>query len=414
MFANIKEENSRCLQCKNPSCETVCPVNTPIKQVIALLKENKINEAGEILFNNNPLSVVTGLICPHEDLCEGHCILNKKGNPIQFGSIEHYVSNYYLNKLKFDVKINTEKKVAIIGSGPAGLTLALTLAIKGYDITIFEAHEKIGGMLRYGIPEFRLPKSILDKYHKILIDLGVKIRPNTLIGPVLTLDDLFRDGYKSIFVASGTWKPRKLDIKGESQGNVFFAIDYLRSPDTHTIGEKVCVIGGGNVALDSARVALRSGAKEVTVFYRRSEEDMPSSKHEIEYARFDGVNFEFNKTPVEIKDNYVNFIETEYTQDADGNKILNNIEGSEMLYEADSVIVSISQGPSSNIVDSTKGIKINKLGLVLIDNTGKTTKEGVFASGDVVTGAKNVVEAVAAAKIVAETIETFMKEKYGL
>jgi len=410
----IREENNRCLQCKKPLCELGCPVNTEIKKVIALLKENKINEAGKILFDNNPLSVITGLVCPHDEFCEGHCVLNNKGNPIQFGAIEHYVSDYYLNNLSFETEINPDKKVAIIGSGPAGLTLAIILAKKGYDITIFEAHEKIGGVLRYGIPDFRLPKTILDRYHDLLISMGVKIRPNTLIGPVISLDNLFRDGYKSVFVATGTWKPRKLDIKGESLGNVYYAIDYLRSPETHNIGEKVCIIGGGNVALDSARSALRSGAKEVTVFYRRSEEEMPSSKHEIEYARFDGVKFEFNKSPKEIRDNCVYFIDTKNIEKEDGSKKIEMINGTESCYEADSTIISISQGPKSNIVDSTKGIKLNKLGLVLIDSSGKTSREGVFASGDVVTGAKTVVEAVSAAKVVAETIDNYIKEKYRI
>jgi len=410
----IREENNRCLQCKKPLCELGCPVNTEIKKVIALLKENKINEAGKILFDNNPLSVITGLVCPHDEFCEGHCVLNNKGNPIQFGAIEHYVSDYYLNNLSFETEINPDKKVAIIGSGPAGLTLAIILAKKGYDITIFEAHEKIGGVLRYGIPDFRLPKTILDRYHDLLISMGVKIRPNTLIGPVISLDNLFRDGYKSVFVATGTWKPRKLDIKGESLGNVYYAIDYLRSPETHNIGEKVCIIGGGNVALDSARSALRSGAKEVTVFYRRSEEEMPSSKHEIEYARFDGVKFEFNKSPKEIRDNCVYFIDTKNIEKEDGSKKIEMINGTESCYEADSTIISISQGPKSNIVDSTKGIKLNKLGLVLIDSSGKTSIEGVFASGDVVTGAKTVVEAVSAAKVVAETIDNYIKEKYRI
>ena len=413
MLNNITKENNRCLQCRNPFCEDGCPVGTPIKEVIRLLKENKINQAGEMLFENNPLSAITGLICPHEEFCQGHCILNRKGNPIQFGYIEHYVSSYYLNNLSFELKADPEKKVGIIGSGPAGITMAITLAKKGYDITIFEAHDKIGGVLRHGIPEFRLPNTILDRYYKLLINMGVKIRPNTLIGPVLTIDDLFRDGYKSIFVATGTWKPRKLNIKGESLGNVYYAIDYLKNPSTHKLGEKVCVIGGGNVALDSARTALRNGAKEVTVYYRRTEEDMPSSESEIEDARFDGVEFEFNKTPIEITDDCVYFADTENVLNEKGETELKAIEDSGYCQEADSTIVSISQGPKTNIVDSAKDIKLDRLGLVIIDSTGKTTRDGVFASGDVVTGAKTVVEAVAATKIVAETIENYIEEKYN-
>lgn len=405
MIKNIWEENNRCLQCKKPMCKKGCPVSTPMNKAIGLLKENKIKEAGELLFNNNPLSVITGLICPHEEFCEGHCVLNHKGSPIQTGSIEHYISEYYLNIVDFKPEINPEKKVAIIGSGPAGLTMAFLLARKGYDITIFESHEKIGGVLRYGIPEFRLPKSILDMYHQLLINAGVKIRPNTLVGTVITLDEMFRDGYKAAFVASGTWKPRKLNIKGESLGHVYYAIDYLRSPSTHKLGEKVCVVGGGNVALDCARTAARKGAKEVTVYYRRGEADMPSSDFEIKYAKLDGVNFEFYRAPVEIQDKCVKFAVT--------NTDSSDTDYKEICYDADTVIVSISQGPRSLIADSTRDLKLNKLGLVVIDETGRTTKEGVFASGDVVTGAKTVVEAVAATKIAANTLDEYITQKYN-
>ncbi|MDF2676473.1 MAG: NAD(P)-dependent oxidoreductase [Bacillota bacterium] len=404
---NVWEENKRCLQCKKPSCEKGCPVDTPIKEVIQLLKENKIKEAGKLLFDNNPLSVVTSLICPHEDFCVGHCVLSHKGSPVQTCFIENYTSDYFLNTVDFEPEINPEKKVAIIGSGPAGLTMAILLARKGYDITIFESHEEIGGVLRYGIPEFRLPKSILDRYYEILIKMGVKIRPNTLIGTVITLDDMFRDGYKAIFVASGTWKPRKLNIPGESLGHVYYAIDYLRSPNTHNLGKKVCVIGGGNVALDCARTAIRKGAKEVTVYYRKGEADMPSSKEEINYAKLDGVSFEFYRSPVEIKDKYIKFKVTDPLQE-------NEDLYEEVTYDADSVIISISQGPRSIIADSTRGVKLDKLGLIVIDETGKTTKEGVFAAGDVVTGAKTVVEAVAATKIVAKYLDEYVTEKYNL
>lgn len=406
MIKNIWDENNRCLQCKKPSCKQSCPVSTPMNEVIGLLRDNKIKEAGKLLFDNNPLSVITGLICPHEEFCEGHCVLTHKLSPIQTGSIENYISEYYLNIVEFKPKINPEKKVAIIGSGPAGLTMAILLARKGYDITIFESHEKIGGVLRYGIPEFRLPKSILDRYHELLLNAGVKIRPNTLVGTVITLDEMFRDGYKAVFVASGTWKPRKLNILGESLGHVYYAIDYLRSPSTHKLGNKVCVIGGGNVALDCARTAIRKGAKEVTVYYRKGESEMPSSKFEINYAKLDGVNFEFYRSPVEIKDNCVRFDVTNAVENDDET-------GKEVYYEADTVIISISQGPRSLIADSTRDLKLNKLGLVVIDETGRTTKEGVFASGDVVTGARTVVEAVAATKIAANTLDEYVTRKYN-
>ena len=411
MIKHICEESSRCLQCKKPLCEEGCPVGTPIREMIHLVQENKINEAGEMLFENNPLSVICGIVCPHESFCEGHCILDRKGNPIHVGTIENYVSDYYLDKVEAKSPINQDKKVAIIGSGPAGLAAAILLARDGFSVTIFESHEKIGGVLRYGIPEFRLPKSLLDRYAKLLEKLNVKVRPNTVIGPVLTLDDLFRDGYKAVFVATGTWKPRKLNIPGESLGHVFYAIDYLRSPETHLLGKTIAVIGGGNVALDSARTAVRMGAKEVVVFYRRRESEMPSSIYEIKYAKLDGVRFEFNKVPIEITDEGLIVANTELEIDENGKETLSILEQSKELFEADSIVISISQGPQANIVRTARDMKLDRLGLVITDDSGKTSKEGVFAAGDVVTGAKTVVEAVAATKIIVEEIKEFVNSK---
>ncbi len=411
MIKHICEESSRCLQCKKPLCEEGCPVGTPIREMIHLVQENKINEAGEMLFENNPLSVICGIVCPHESFCEGHCILDRKGNPIHVGTIENYVSDYYLDKVEAKSPINQDKKVAIIGSGPAGLAAAILLARDGFSVTIFESHEKIGGVLRYGIPEFRLPKSLLDRYAKLLEKLNVKVRPNTVIGPVLTLDDLFRDGYKAVFVATGTWKPRKLNIPGESLGHVFYAIDYLRSPETHLLGKTIAVIGGGNVALDSARTAVRMGAKEVVVFYRRRESEMPSSIYEIKYAKLDGVRFEFNKVPIEISDEGLIVANTELEIDENGKETLSILEQSKELFEADSIVISISQGPQANIVRTARDMKLDRLGLVITDDSGKTSKEGVFAAGDVVTGAKTVVEAVAATKIIVEEIKEFVNSK---
>jgi len=412
MIKHICEESSRCLQCKKPLCEGGCPVGTPIREMIHLVSENKINEAGKMLFENNPLSVICGIVCPHESFCEGHCILDRKGNPIHIGTIENYVSDYYLDKVEANVPVNLNKKVAIIGSGPAGLAASILLAMEGFSVTVFESHEKIGGVLRYGIPEFRLPKSLLDRYSLLLEKLNVKVRPNTVIGPVLTLDDLFRDGYKAVFVATGTWKPRKLNVPGESLGHVFYAIDYLRSPETHLLGKTVAVIGGGNVALDSARTAVRRGAKEVVVFYRRRESDMPSSVYEIKYAKLDGVRFEFNKAPIEIRDEGLIVADTELEIDEDGKETLSILENSNELFAADSIIISISQGPQANIVRTARDMKLDRLGLVITDDSGKTSKEGVFAAGDVVTGAKTVVEAVAATKIIVEEIKEFVDSKY--
>jgi glutamate synthase (NADPH/NADH) small chain len=231
---------------------------------------------------------------------------------------------------------------------------------------------------------------------------------------VLTLDDLFRDGYKAIFVASGTWKPRKLNIPGESLGHVFYAIDYLRSPETHLFGKTIAVIGGGNVALDSARTAVRHGVKEVVIFYRRRELDMPSSVFEIKYAKLDGVRFEFNKAPLEITDEGLVVANTELEIDENGIETLSILEKSKELFKSDSIIISISQGPQANIVRTARDMKLDRLGLVITDDSGKTSKKGVFAAGDVVTGAKTVVEAVAATKIIVEEIKEFVNSKYSI
>lgn len=407
---SIVEEAKRCVNCRNPRCKGACPVNTPINEIIQMLLDGSISEAGEKLFKNNPLSVVCSLVCPHEIQCEGSCILGIKGQPVLISAIEHYISEYYLTTAGTIPVKDGNKKVAIIGSGPAGITIAFILAERGYDITIFEAYDKIGGVLQYGIPEFRLPKSVLEKLKHKLVAMGVRIRPNTYIGPTITLDDLFRDGYRAVFIGTGVWKPKPLRIKGESLGHVHYAIDYLKNPDVYELGRRVCIIGAGNVAMDVARTAVRNGAKEVYVMYRKGEREITAIKHEVEYARLDGVRFEFYKSPVEIVDSGVVYRKTEVVKDEDGQDKIVEIPGSEEVFAADSVIIAISQGPRDNIISSTNGIHVNENGLVITNEVGSTTREGVFASGDVVTGAKTVVEAVRLSKKVADAIDQYVTE----
>lgn len=411
MAKYVIDEAKRCLQCKVPKCKAGCPVNTPVNEIVKMLLDGDITKAGDVLFNNNPLSVICSLVCPHDKQCEGHCILGIKSSPVQISSIEHYISDYYLNFIKNTSSLDKKKRVAIIGSGPAGITIAFILASKGYNITIFEANDKIGGVLRYGIPEYRLPKIILEKYKEKLVSMGIKIRPNTLIGPHLTIDDLFRDGYKAIFIGTGVWKPKTLGIKGESLGNVHFAIDYLKNPDVYYLGKSVCIIGAGNVAMDVARTAIRKGASQVYVMYRGSEDTVTAEKDEIEYAKIEGVKFAYFKHPVEIVDEGVISINTKVETFEDGTSGIVNIEGSEELFEADSVVISIGQGPKSNIVSTTKNLNVDKKGLIKTNELGYTTKDGVFASGDVVTGAKTVVEAVRLSKIVADAIDEYVMKK---
>lgn len=400
-------EADRCLLCKNARCKANCPINTEIPEVVKLFKEKKIIEAGEMLFNNNPLSAACAIVCPHEDQCKGNCIRGIKSEPVSFCEIEEYISKEYLYKVKFEEVQYRNERIAIIGAGPAGITLSIILARRGFKVTLFDAHEKIGGVLRYGIPEYRLKNSMIDRYEEILIELGVKIRPNTLIGPVITLDKLFFDGYKAVFIGTGVWNPKTLNIKGESLGNVHYAIDYLKSPQVYNLGKKVAVIGAGNVAMDAARVAKRSGAEEVYILYRKGFENMPCTRAELEEAKEDGIKFELFKAPIELTEEGVKYIETKNEVDEEGIVNTVTIEGTEGMFNCDSTIIAVSQSPRKNIVANTVGLETNKWGLLLTDERGHTTRAGVFASGDVVTGANTVVHAVAYAKVVADSIEEY-------
>ncbi len=404
MALHVMDEANRCLGCKKPSCVKGCPINTPIPQIIGLLKENKLDEAGKILFENNPLTTVCSLICNHEKQCEGNCILNKKGAPVHFSTIEQYISRTYAPKMSKGPAEWNGMRVAIVGSGPAGITIAIILARYGYKVTIFENKSEIGGVLRYGIPDFRLPKAVLDdiKYRHIELK-GIKIRPNTHIGGAIGIDDLFRDGYNAIFVGTGVWKPNALHIKGETLGHVHFGINYLNNPESFNLGQRVIVIGAGNAAMDVARTAIRNGTEYLTCFSLTKK--VAASDYEFSYAKLEGVEFQYNKRPVEIVDEGVIFVDV--TENEDGS--FTDIEGSEKLYEADSVIISISQGPQNVIVKSTTGLTTNEHGLLDADEFGNTSRPGIFASGDVVLGAKTVVEAVAHSKVVAETMHKYMQ-----
>jgi len=400
-------EADRCLLCKNARCKANCPISTEIPEVVRLFKEGKIIEAGEILFNNNPLSAACAIVCPHEDQCKGNCIRGIKSEPVSFCEIEEYISREYLYQVKFDKVESRSERIAIIGAGPAGITLSIILARKGFKVTLFDAHEKIGGVLRYGIPEYRLKNSMIDKYEEILIELGVKIRPNTLIGPVITLDKLFFDGYKAVFIGTGVWNPKTLNIKGESLGNVHYAIDYLKSPQVYKLGKRVAVIGAGNVAMDAARVAKRSGAEEVYIIYRKGFENMPCTRAELEEAKEDGIKFELFKAPLELTEDGIKYIETKNEVDESGKVNTITIDGTEGMFNCDSTIIAVSQSPRKNIVANTVGLETNKWGLLLTNEKGQTTREGVFASGDVVTGANTVVHAVTYAKVVSDSIEEY-------
>ena len=394
MSVHVIDEANRCLQCPNPRCrENGCPIHTNIPEMIRLFKENRMMEAAEMLFENNPLSMICSLVCNHGNQCEGNCVRGIKGEPIHISSIENYISDSCFERLDLTPAPSNGMKAAVIGAGPAGITIAIILALKGYSITVFETHDKIGGILRYGIPEFRLPKSILDRYYKKMRELGIKFRPNFAIGGSTGIRDLLEDGYKSVFIGTGAWRPRKLGVPGETFGNVFYAINYLNNPDVYELGDKVVIIGAGNAAMDVARTAIRHGSREVVVYVRG--EEVSASPEEFEYAKVDGVKFEYKKAIVRIEDE---------------GPVFRDAEGKENLVPADSVIIAISQVPQDRIVTREKDLRLNENGNLATNSHGETSLPGVFASGDVVTGAKTVVAAVAVSKQIAEDMDRYMKE----
>ena len=406
MALHIVTEANRCLNCKNPMCQKGCPVHTPIPTVIQLFKENRLMEAGELLFENNPLSAVCAVVCNHEKQCAGHCIRGRKDTPVHFSSIEAYISDMYLDRMVVErPPLKKDKKAAVIGCGPAGMTVAIKLASQGYPVTVFEWKGKIGGLLQYGIPAFRLPKSTLDRYQARMEELGVVIRTNTTIGSVLMIDELMRDGYKSIFIGTGAEKPRTLGLPGESLGHVLFGLNYLANPQGHKLGDTVAVIGMGNAAMDVARTALRNGSRHVTLYARSK--NVTASSSEVAYAELDGAEFVFGMRIEYITDEGPVFSKAIF----DENDKIVGYEPEPVLVRADSTVISISQVPRGKLVRTTEGLFAGERGTLLVDENYMTTRPGVFAAGDVVTGAKTVVHAVDGAKKAAEAMIRYMEEQ---
>lgn len=403
MAVRIVTEANRCLQCKKPLCQEGCPVHTPIPKIIGLFRENRLMEAGRALFANNPMSVVCAAVCDHEAQCTGRCVLGRKDHPVLFYAIERYISDAYLDRMRPEKKPFAGKNAAVIGSGPAGMTVAILLAQNGYGVTIFEEKDKIGGMLQYGIPDFRLPKTILDRYKQRLLELGVRIRPHVVMGGDLMIDNLFRDGYAAVFIGTGVWRPSTLGIEGETLANVHFGISYLARPVSYTIGQTVAVIGMGNVAMDVARTAFRHGAQRVMLFQRGSKS--PDSDHERQYAELDGAELFFGKSIQRITPQGPVF----------KNSVLNDqgrpvgVEGEEELVPADTVIIAINQGPKDKLVNTTHGLRASERGLLIVDENNRTTRDGVFAAGDVVHGSLTVVHAVEEAKNAAAAMMRYME-----
>lgn len=400
MTIRILEEANRCLQCPSEPCHKACPISTPIPQMIKYLREGSIDEAGQMLYENNPLSVICSMICPVERQCEGHCVFNKKGMPVAIQSIENYISNFYIANHTSKIQNLYEGRIAVVGGGPAGIAMSIFMARYGYDVTIYESMPRIGGVMRYGIPEFRLPERVLDSIEERVRDLGISIKPNITVGPMMTMDELRRDGFDAIFIGTGVWNPKKIDIKGETLPNVLHAVNFLKRPQVYDLGNDCIVIGAGNVAMDVARTARRSGVENVSIYYRRSREDIRATDEEYQYTVLDGVDFTYHVQPVEFTEDGL------YVEHTAG-----DMEGQVEFVKCDSIVIAISQATQRNLALSDDELKLNDYGLIITDDKGMTTKDGVFATGDVVTGAKTVVEAVRGAKEVANSIHEYLELK---
>ena len=405
-------EANRCLKCKVAKCKKACPISTDIPTIMNLFLEGNEQEAGKVLFENNPLSAICSIVCPHENNCNGNCILGMKKTPVDFYKIEQYLSGKYIGNFEMASPEKNGMKIAVIGAGPAGISMSIFMAQQGFQVTLMEEQEKIGGVLRYGIPEFRLPKDRVDAYQDVLRGLGVVIKPNCHIGSNLLLEDMFIDGYDAIFLAVGTAKPNRLGLLGETLGHVHFAIDFLKSPTAYELGKTVAVIGAGNVAMDVARSALRQkGVEKVIVINNRREEDVTATKQEFAETIAEGVEFMHLTSVLRITDKELVAVGVDVVESENG-----------ILYEedmlspyhiqADTVILAIGQGPESMLSEKAQ-ITTTLRGLFAVDENGMTNIPGVFAAGDVVSGPKTVVEAVAYTKKVSEQMIKYCYEKKG-
>ncbi len=436
--ATAIDEAMRCLGCKNMPCVSGCPVNIHIPEFIGKIKEGDFEEAYRIISKTSSLPAVCGRVCPQETQCESKCVRGIKGEPVGIGRLERFVADWH-NAHSDEIPLTEEyngHRVAVVGSGPSGLTCAGDLAKKGYKVTVFEALHAAGGVLVYGIPEFRLPKAIVKKEVDNLIAMGVEMQTNVVIGKTLTIDELFDMGYEAVFIGSGAGLPNFMGIKGESLKGVYSANEFLtrsnlmkayrETPQTPIMkGGRVAVVGGGNVAMDAARTALRLGAEEVHIVYRRSMDELPARREEVEHAMEEGVVFDLLTNPIEIigyenpadkrdaRNGFVTgmkCIKMELGEpDERGRRRPVEIEGSEFLMELDTVIMSIGTSPNPLIKMTTEGLRVNRRGGIIVEENGATTREGVYAGGDAVTGAATVISAMGAGKIAAAAIDKYLK-----
>lgn len=434
-------EAQRCLNCKNKPCVGGCPVNIAIPDFISKIKESDFEGAYQIISQSSSLPAVCGRVCPQETQCESKCTLGIKFEPVGIGRLERFVADYHNDHFKGETPVPASNghRVAVIGSGPSGLTCAGDLAKKGYKVTVYEALHLAGGVLVYGIPEFRLPKTIVQKEVDTLKKLGVDVETNVVVGKTITIDELFEDGYEAVFVGSGAGLPRFMGIPGESLKGVYSANEFLtrsnlmkaycddsQTPVMHA--KNVAVVGGGNVAMDAARTALRLGAENVYIVYRRSMEELPARKEEVEHAQEEGIQFKLLNNPVEIlayrnpddrrdpKNGFVTgmkVIKCELGEpDEKGRRRPVEIAGSEYVIDVDCVIMAIGTSPNPLIKSTTEGLEVNRHGGIIVEeSTGKTSKEGVYAGGDAVTGAATVILAMGAGKTAAKAIDEYLSAK---
>lgn len=420
------EEATRCLNCPKKPCMDGCPVNVPIPGFIEKVAEGDFEAAYEIITSENALPAICGRVCPQENQCEGKCVRGIKGEPVAIGRLERFVADYHMaNAVPAETTIEKNgKKVAVVGCGPSGLTCAGELAKKGYEVTIFEALHKAGGVLSYGIPEFRLPKDLVAKEIENVKKLGVAIETNVIVGRSLTIDDLMEDGYQAVFVGSGAGLPRFLNIPGENLLGVYSANEFLtrvnlmkaykfpEAPTPVKVGKNVAVVGAGNVAMDAARTAKRLGAENVYIVYRRGEDEVPARQEEVHHAKEEGIIFKLLNNPCEIhgEDGWVTGMEVIKQElgepDASGRRSPVPIEGSNYIIPVETVVIAIGQSPNPLIRQTTPGLDTQKWGGIIVDeDTMKTSKEGVYAGGDTVTGAATVILAMGAGKKAAKAID---------
>lgn len=424
----VVAEAERCLQCAKAPCIDGCPVGVEIPEIVKLTRERRFDKAIKKIKEKNSLPAICGRVCPQEEQCQANCTMKKIGEPIFIGRLERFLADWERKRGYEIPKIPapTNKKVAIVGAGPAGLTAAADLAKLGYEVVIFEALHKPGGVLIYGIPEFRLPKDIVEAEAKYIEKLGVTMKMNSLIGRLYTIDELLKQ-FNAVFIGTGAGLPRFMQLPGENLCGIYSANEFLIRvnlmkaydfPNSRTpifVGEKVAVIGGGNVAMDSARSALRLGAEKVMIVYRRSRQEMPTRAEEIENAEEEGIIFEFLTNPKRFISNERGWVKSMECirmrlgePDASGRRRPIPLEGSEFVMNVDTVIIAIGRTPNPIIQKTTKGLEVTRWGTIMTDENGKTSIEGVYAGGDIVTGEATVISAMGAGKKAAQTIHEYL------